>query len=142
MARALSRGRVMAMLDPHRNPGRRAALAPLRKRRKLPWLLVAAIPMLTLLPVVLLAGAGNPCTAGTAVGAPAAGGVTASGGFEETAYGPPWDAMNGSGQTAYGPNLTAGQPALVIAIDPAVLTPRAYYHVWPNPFATHGAFLA
>jgi 3D (Asp-Asp-Asp) domain-containing protein len=44
--------------------------------------------------------------------------------------------------TAYGINLTAGQEMLEIAIDPSVLQPLAYYHVWPNPFSTRGAFLA
>ena len=31
---------------------------------------------------------------------------------------------------------------LEIAVDPNVLALRSYYHVWPNPFGSHGAFLA
>ena len=53
-----------------------------------------------------------------------------------TAYGPPWDAMNGSGVTATGLNLTAGQPAYEIAVDPAVIPLQSFEHVTPNPFGT------
>src|SRR5690348_17161290 len=91
-----------------------------------------------LLPVVLLAGAGNPPCQATPTSGPGDGGP---GGFLETAYGPPWGGINGGGRTAYGIDLTAGQPMLEIAIDPTVLQPLAFYHVWPNPFATRGAFI-
>lgn len=120
------------------------AASSARKRRKLPYVGGGAFVLL-LLPVVLIAGAGNPpCSLSSPAGGAStpASGPGGPGGFEETAYGPPWDAMNGTGQTAYGPDLTAGQPMLEIAIDPTVLTPRAYYHVWPNPFASRGAFAA
>jgi len=75
-----------------RRPGRwlRAALAS-----------GAGVVMLLVLPIVLITGAGSQCTT-TPSGTPA--GVTArSGAFEETAYGPPWNAQNGTGQAAYGP---------------------------------------
>ncbi len=90
-------------------------------------------------PVVLLTGVANECTTATTGPVPPGGGA---GGFEETAYGPPWGGIQGEGVTAYGIDLQAGQPMLEIAIDPTVLTPRGYYHVWPNPFNTHGAFIA
>jgi 3D (Asp-Asp-Asp) domain-containing protein len=88
-----------------------------------------------LLPVVLLGGAASSC------GGPAAA-TAGHGRFEETAYGPPWGGIQGNGVTAYGINLTTGRPMLEIAIDPSVLQPLAYYRVWPNPFSSHGAFLA
>jgi 3D (Asp-Asp-Asp) domain-containing protein len=96
--------------------------------------------LLVLAPVVLLAGAGNPpCTsiAPSPTGFPAG-----SGGWIATAYGPPWDAMNGSGVTATGLNLTAGQPAYEIAVDPSVIPLRSFAHVTPNPFGTPHAFYA
>jgi 3D (Asp-Asp-Asp) domain-containing protein len=96
--------------------------------------------MLVLAPVVLLAGAGNPpCTtiAPTPTGFPAG-----SGAWIATAYGPPWDAINGSGVTATGLNLTAGPPAYEIAVDPAVIPLRSFAHVTPNPFDTPHAFYA
>ena len=46
-------------------------------------------------------------------------GTGGSGSWIATAYGPPWDAENGSGITATGLNLTAGPPAYVIAVDPS-----------------------
>jgi 3D (Asp-Asp-Asp) domain-containing protein len=113
-----------------------------RGRRRLIWLAPALAFMLVLAPIVLLAGAGNQC-ATTSAGAPAGGSSNPSaGGFEETVYGPPWGGIEGGGTTATGINLTAGQPMLEIAVDPGVLALRSYYHVWPNPFGSHGAFLA
>lgn len=113
-----------------------------RGRRRLMWLAPALAFMLVLAPIVLLAGAGNQC-ATTSAGAPAGGSSNPSaGGFEETVYGPPWGGIEGGGTTATGINLTAGQPMLEIAVDPGVLALRSYYHVWPNPFGSHGAFLA
>jgi len=117
--------------------------APVRRRGRWLWAGLAGgagVVMLLVLPIVLIAGAGSQCTV-TPGGTPA-GASAGSGGFQETAYGPPWNALNGTGQAAYGPNLTAGQRMLEIAIDPSVLTPRGYYHVWPNPFGARGAFLA
>lgn len=116
----------------------RATLEPQRrrKRRRLIWLIPIGAWVLLILPVVLLAGAGSQCLPAASPGG------SGHGGFEETVYGPPWGGIEGGGTTAYGIDLTRGQPMLEIAIDPSVLTPRGYYHVWPNPFATHGAFLA
>lgn len=111
-----------------------------RSRAKLIWLAPAVGFMVVLAPVVLLAGAGNPPCSSTAT-APT-GFPTGSGPWIATAYGPPWDAMNGSGVTATGLNLTAGQPAYEIAVDPSVIPLRSFVHVSPNPFSTPHAFYA
>ena len=109
-----------------------------RKHRKVPWLLAGGAFMFVISPVVLFAGAGNPpCSTPTSVGAAAG-----HAGYEETVYGPPWGGINGGGTTATMIDLRAGQPMLEIAVDPNVLALRSYYHVWPNPFGSHGAFLA
>lgn len=100
---------------------------------------LVALPVIALVAVVsLIASTGNQCMSNPQGNLDSSG----HGGFEETAYGPPWDQLNGSGVTAYGIDLTAGQPMLEIAVDPSVLQPLAFYHVWPNPFGTHGAFIA
>ncbi|MHB1838091.1 MAG: 3D domain-containing protein, partial [Solirubrobacteraceae bacterium] len=92
-----------------------------------------------LLPVVLLGGVATaPCTPPTSPGAP----VASSGSWIATAYGPPWNAINGSGVTATGLNLTAGPPAYEIAVDPAVIPLRSFAYVRPNPFGTSRAFYA
>ena len=95
--------------------------------------------MIVISPVVLFAGAGNPPCQAAIAAAPL---PTGSGSWIATAYGPPWDAMNGSGVTATGLNLTAGQPAYEIAVDPAVIALRSFEHVTPNPFGTSHAFYA
>src|SRR5581483_2579470 len=98
MARALPRGRVITLLKPPAaRSARRPPLSRPRRSRRWPWLVLAA---LALLPVVLLAGAGDQCDTGSTGGGPDVGGGR---GFEETAYGPPWNAENGTGQTAFGP---------------------------------------
>ncbi len=95
--------------------------------------------MLIALPVVLLGGVSSlQCTPlSTPLTFP-----TGSGAWIATAYGPPWDAMNGSGVTATGLNLTDGQPAYEIAVDPAVVPLQSFEHVTPNPFGTNHAFYA
>jgi len=111
------------------------------------WALIALllIPVVAIVAAVglisqILGADSTACTALTTPG-PAAGG-DAGGSFLATAYGPPWNAMNGSGVTATGIDLTAGQPALVIAVDPAVIPLRTFEHVDPNPFGTSQAFYA
>src|SRR5664280_784877 len=59
-----------------------------------------------------------------------------------TAYGPPWGGIQGNGITATGLDLTKGQPALEVAVDPSMIPLRSYVHVQPNPFGTSGAFYA
>jgi 3D (Asp-Asp-Asp) domain-containing protein len=109
-----------------------------RRHRKAPWLLAAGAFLIVISPVVLFAGAGNPpCQAAVTGPQP-----VSSGSWIATAYGPPWDAMNGSGITATGLNLTAGPPAYEIAVDPAVIPLQSFEHVTPNPFGTRHAFYA
>ena len=48
----------------------------------------------------------------------------------------------GRGVTATGLNLTAGQPAYEIAVDPSVIPLQSFAHVTPNPFGTRHAFYA
>lgn len=56
--------------------------------------------------------------------------------FEATAYGPPWDSINGTGITKGGTDLrgAAGRGKYIIAIDPSVLKMGSKYKVNPNPF--------
>jgi len=111
-----------------------------RKHRKVPWLLAGGAFMIVISPVVLFAGAENPPCQAT-VPSPVFS-AAGSGPWIATAYGPPWDAMNGSGVTATGLNLTAGEPAYEIAVDPAVIPLQSFEHVTPNPFGTRHAFYA
>jgi 3D (Asp-Asp-Asp) domain-containing protein len=111
-----------------------------RTRTKLIWMVPAFGLMVVLAPVVLLAGAGGPPCSSITPSPP--GFPAGSGGWIATAYGPPWDAMNGSGVTATGLNLTAGPPAFEIAVDPAVIPLQTFEHVTPNPFGTRHAFYA
>lgn len=109
-----------------------------RRRGRLLWLAAGSAFMLMLAPVVLLAGAGNPpCEAITPVQTAPGGG-----GWVATAYGPPWGGIQGDGITATGIDLTAGQPAYVIAVDPSVIALGSFEHVNPNPFGTDHAFYA
>jgi 3D (Asp-Asp-Asp) domain-containing protein len=115
-----------------------APIAARKSRRAVAWLLAAGAFMIVVSPVVLFAGAGNPpCQA--AITGPLPPG---SGSWIATAYGPPWDAMNGSGVTATGLNLTAGEPAYEIAVDPSVIALGSFERVTPNPFGTSHAFYA
>ena len=109
-----------------------------RRHGALPWLAAVGVFMIVISPVVLFAGAGNPpCQVATTGPFP-----TGAGPWIATAYGPPWDAINGSGVTATGLNLTAGPPAYEIAVDPAVIPLQTFEHVTPNPFGTRHAFYA
>jgi len=68
-----------------------------RRHRKAPWLVVAGAFLGVISPVVLFAGAGNPpCP--VAVNEPL---PVGSGPWIATAYGPPWDAINGSGGVVF-----------------------------------------
>ncbi len=75
-------------------------------------------------------------------GASGSGGSGGPGGWVATAYGPPWGAVQGDGVTATGLDLSAGPPALEVAVDPSVIALRSYVHITPNPFGTTGAFYA
>ena len=54
--------------------------------------------------------------------------------FTTTAYGPPWNAMEGTGITSKGVKLKAGQQKLVVAVDPTVIPYGTKLKIWPNPF--------
>ena len=95
------------------------------------------IPVVAIVAVVGLI-AGDEQAACTATVPPGSG----SGAWIATAYGPPWNAENGTGITATGLDLTAGPPALEIAVDPSVIPLGSYAHVTPNPFGTFQAFYA
>jgi 3D (Asp-Asp-Asp) domain-containing protein len=95
--------------------------------------------MVMLAPVVLLTGAGGTsCATNVAVPATGPGGD----GWVATAYGPPWGGIQGDGITATGLNLTAGQPALEVAVDPALIPLESWVHITPNPYDTTRAFYA
>jgi 3D (Asp-Asp-Asp) domain-containing protein len=82
-------------------------------------------------------------TAGGACVQPAAGAeAPSSETWVATAYGPPWGGIQGDGITATGLNLTAGQPALEVAVDPRVIPLGSYVYIEPNPFGTSKAFYA
>lgn len=53
---------------------------------------------------------------------------------QATAYGPPWDAMEGTGITSTGIKLKAGEQKLVVAVDPGVIPYGTKLKIWPNPF--------
>lgn len=62
--------------------------------------------------------------------------------FDSTAYGPPWNAINGSGTTAGGTDLRPDKQAYIVAVDPDVIPLGTRLFIWPNPFQHRGAFLA
>jgi 3D (Asp-Asp-Asp) domain-containing protein len=121
------------MTDPRAVP---VDAAVRRRHGALPWLAAVGVFMTVISPVVLFAGA-QPCQVAMTGPFP-----TRAGPWIATVYGPPWDAMNGSGVTATGLNLTAGPPAYEIAVDPAVIPLQTFEHVTPNPFGTRRAFYA
>jgi 3D (Asp-Asp-Asp) domain-containing protein len=56
--------------------------------------------------------------------------------FLATAYGPPWDSMNGTGVTSQGTDLTGdkGKGRYLIAVDPNVIPYGTHVQIDPNPF--------
>lgn len=67
---------------------------------------------------------------------------TGAGAWLATAYGPPWGGIEGGGITATGGDLTAGPPALEIAVDPSLIPLGSWVYVQPNPFGTRQPFYA
>lgn len=100
--------------------------------------LAAVFGLLVLVAVVLGADQQEGTCSLAASEAPSGG----PGSWIATAYGPPWGGIEGNGITATGLNLTAGQPALEIAVDPRQVPLGSYVHVQPNPFGTTGVFYA
>ena len=62
--------------------------------------------------------------------------------YLSTAYGPPWDAMNGTGVTKTGVNLKNAPKRYGIAVDPSMIPLGSRVKVSPNPFGYSGAFEA
>lgn len=58
--------------------------------------------------------------------------------FLTTAYGPPWDAIEGGGITSTGVKLTQGIQKFVVAVDPGVIGQHTPLNIWPNPFNDPG----
>lgn len=69
------------------------------------------------------------CSTGPSV--PATGG---DGEWLATAYGPPWEGIQGTGVTATGIDLRPAKRAYIVAVDPTVIPLGSYVHVTPNPF--------
>jgi 3D (Asp-Asp-Asp) domain-containing protein len=108
-------------------------------RRIVPGLTVGA-GLMVLAPIILLTGATTPDCAGAASNAAVI--PSNGGGWVATAYGPPWGGIQGDGITATGLNLSAGQPAYEVAVDPSEIKLGTFVHVTPNPFGTGRAFYA
>lgn len=70
-----------------------------------------------------------------------AGGVV-SGAYTSTAYGPPWNKMNGTGTTKTGVNLKGRPHIYGIAVDPRYIPLHSHVKVNPNPFGHTGTFRA
>jgi 3D (Asp-Asp-Asp) domain-containing protein len=66
---------------------------------------------------------------------PSAGPVAGEGGeWTATAYGPPWEGIQGTGITFTGINLQDSPHDYIIAVDPSVIHLGTYWHVVPNPW--------
>ena len=62
------------------------------------------------------------------------GSFTEGGEWLATAYGPPWEGIEGSGITATGIDLRPARRAYIIAVDPSLIPLGSYVHVSPNPW--------
>lgn len=62
--------------------------------------------------------------------------------FSATAYGPPWNSMQGYGVTADGTDLRPAKQVYGVAVDPKVIPMGTYLHINPNPFNYNGTFKA
>jgi 3D (Asp-Asp-Asp) domain-containing protein len=59
---------------------------------------------------------------------------SSSGSWLATAYGPPWEGIQGTGITATGIDLRPAKQAYIVAVDPTVIPLGSYVYVSPNPF--------
>ena len=73
-----------------------------------------------------------------------AGARIAPGGYDSTAYGPPWGGIQGAGiTTSGGLVLNGGAPHwYMVAVDPLQIGHGTLVYLWPNPFGWKGPFLA
>lgn len=95
--------------------------------------------------VTVVAPFASPAPSGPAAGTSGAvaGPATFTGGmFEATAYGPPWDAINGTGVTATGVDLRDAPHRYIIAVDPNVIPLHSHVTITPNPFGDNSIVFA
>jgi 3D (Asp-Asp-Asp) domain-containing protein len=71
-----------------------------------------------------------------------AGGRPLAGSYVSTAYGPPWNALNGYGVTAGGIDMRDGPEKYIVAVDPSRVPIGSPVYLWPNPFGWKGPFIA
>jgi 3D (Asp-Asp-Asp) domain-containing protein len=73
---------------------------------------------------------------------PSAGGRPLAGTYVSTAYGPPWNSLQGFGVTAGGIDLRPAKPKYIVAVDPSRVPIGFPVYLWPNPFSWKGPFIA
>ena len=73
---------------------------------------------------------------------PYAGSRVARGIHEATAYGPPWNAMQGGPITSTGISLGPKKKRYLVAVDPDQNAYGTLLRIWPNPFRWRGPFVA
>lgn len=73
---------------------------------------------------------------------PYAGRKVSRGKHEATAYGPPWNALQGSGITSTGIRLGRKHKRYLVAVDPSRNKYGSLLRIWPNPFRWRGPFVA
>jgi 3D (Asp-Asp-Asp) domain-containing protein len=107
--------------------------------------LVAILVMCAITVPILLSAIASESVAGCsseAAGTPRFEGGS-SGSWLATAYGPPWEGMQGKGITSTGIDLIPAKHAYIVAVDPSVIPLGSYVHVVPNPFNNNSiTFLA
>lgn len=62
--------------------------------------------------------------------------------FLSTAYGPPWEGIQGTGVTATGIDLRKGPVDYIVAVDPSVIPLHSKLAIDPNPFGSVVVFRA
>lgn len=92
---------------------------------------LALIAFLAVIVTLLAPPTNAACTAAGATPPVVAG---EGGEWIATAYGPPWEGIQGPGITATGINLQASPHDYIIAVDPRVIHLGTYWHVTPNPW--------
>lgn len=62
--------------------------------------------------------------------------------FMSSAYGPPWEGIQGTGVTATGIDLRPARQIYIVAVDPKVIPLHTPLAIWPNPFGLRVTFKA
>lgn len=91
----------------------------------------AFLGLIVLLVTVIAPPSRAACVSSAAMSMPAG---TTGGEWLATAYGPPWEGIQGTGVTATGIDLRPAKAAYIIAVDPNVIPLGSHVHVSPNPF--------